>query len=205
MQAIFVDAGHGKSAIGLTDNGAVGRFGDQIFVERALNTVIARKVVEILQNKKDELGNCLIQGIGIETKSTPFKKMQFANLVIRENRFSPNQCLGVSIHINSATGAASGFEVWHQKANSFSRTFAEFIVAAWRKYGITGLRPKPIINTKDHWKYHRLYIDDANCRWVLLECGFINNLADMKAVTADISRTAECIANGIMEYIRKTQ
>lgn len=201
IKVIFVEAGHGKNGLfARKDVGAVGKFGEKVYHERELAKEIGRRVLVILKSKK-ELNGTLIQGVGVETDATVQKKMHFVNSVITENHYKPSECLGVAIHMNAATDSrARGFEVWHQKSGK-SKVFAEFLVRAWDKYNITPLRPRPVNNNKNG-RYGRFYTDDAYCPYVIIETSFISNLADVDAITSDYDRVAECIAHGILEYIR---
>lgn len=199
-QAIFIEAGHGKSLLGTKDVGAVGKFGSARYFERNIAVELARRILDILNSKK-ELKGALIQGVGVETEANIVRKMAFVNSVIRENRFTANRCFGLAIHMNaSSSGTPRGFEVWHQK-NGASKALAEYMVRAWQKYGITPLRPRAINNNKNG-RYGRFYTDDALCPYLIVETSFISNLADVVAVTKNLDRSAEAIAHGLMEYIR---
>jgi N-acetylmuramoyl-L-alanine amidase len=199
-QAIFIEAGHGKSLLGMKDVGAVSRFGSARYFERNIAVELARRILDILNTKK-ELKGALIQGVGVETEANIVRKMAFVNSVIRENKFTAKKCLGLAIHMN-ASGSSSprGFEVWYQK-NGSSKPFAEFMTRAWTKYNLTPLRPRPINNNKNG-RYGRFYTDDALCPYLIVETSFISNLADVVAITNNLDRAAECLAHGLMEYIR---
>lgn len=197
MKAIFIEAGHGKSLFGTYDSGAVGRFGNSIFVERDLAKQIARRVLAILKSK-DELKDVLIQGVGVETDANIISKMKFVNSVIIENQFKPNECFGIAIHMN-AGGNATGFETWFQMDGK-SRPLCEQLCRSWLDYKITPLRPKALNNSKDG-RYKRFYIDDARCAYAIVETSFISNLSDCVAITNNYDRVAEAIAHGLMQYI----
>ena len=201
VKALFIEAGHGKSAYGLLkDVGACSRFGDNNYQERDIALQLARRVIAILSTKK-ELKDVLIQGVGVETAAAITSKMKFVNTVIRENRFPMEDCLGIAIHLNASTNSKPrGMEIWYQK-NGKSKVFGEHLVRAWLDYKILPLRPVPLISTAKH-RYRKLYIDDAYCPYVLIEAGFISNPEDVKAVTGDYDRVAECISHGIMEHLR---
>lgn len=200
IKAIFVEAGHGikertwpfKPA---RDCGAVGNG----FQERDVAKEIARRVLIILKSKK-ELSS-LIQGVGVETEASIQSKMRFVNTVMNENHFSPNECVGLAIHMNSiASPIPTGFEVWYQIRGQ-SKSLADFMVRAWAEYKITPLRPRPINNNKDG-KYGRFYTDDTSCPFLIVETSFISNPNDVKAITFHYDRVAECISHGLLEYIR---
>lgn len=201
MQAIFIEAGHGRSLMGIKkDVGAVGRFGSNVYYERSICQELARRVINIL-NAKSELKSCLVQGVGVETDAHIRAKMKFVNQVIRENKFSREKCLGVAIHLNaSVSNKPRGFEVWYQK-NEKSKPLAESLARSWQAYQITPLRFNTIKNNKTS-RYGRFYTDDALCEYVIIETSFISNLEDVKAITSNFDRTAECIAHGILEHIR---
>lgn len=200
FQAIFCEGGHGKNIFGFKDTGAIGKFGQVKYYERNIAVELARRVLSILKSKA-ELKQTLVQGVGVETEADIRTKMKFVNKVIRENRFSANKCLGIAIHMNAASAnTATGFEVWHQK-NLSSRALAESLVRSWSEYKITKLRPRAINNNKDG-RYGRFYTDDALCPYLIVETSFISNLGDVKAITENYDRVAECLAHGIMEYVR---
>ncbi len=201
MQAIFIEAGHGKSLLGIKkDVGAVGKFGSNVYTERSIVLELARRIITILK-AKPELKHCLIQGNGVETDATIRAKMKYVNTVIQENRFLPSKCLGVAIHMNaSGSNQPGGFETWYQ-VNGKSKPLAEYMVRAWQEYKITPLRPRPLNNNKNG-RYGRFYTDDALCPYVIIETSFISNLEDVKSIISNYDRAAECLAHGIMEFIR---
>lgn len=200
IKAIFIEAGHGtKKRIWplkpIKDCGAVGNG----YQERDIAKELARRVISILKTKKEL--NALIQGVGIETDATIQAKMQYVNTVMNENHFSPSECVGLAIHMNAINSPiATGFEVWHQIRGQ-SRALAGFMVRAWDEYKITPLRPRSINNNKDG-KYGRFYTDDTSCPYLIVETSFISNPKDVKAITFNYDRAAECIAHGLLEYIR---
>jgi N-acetylmuramoyl-L-alanine amidase len=201
VQLIVVEAGHGLSNWGTKDCGAVGRFGESVYIERNIAKEIAKRMLVILKGKPELKGCHIIQGVGIETEATKGAKTKFVNTVIRENRLSAEKCLGVSVHMNSfGNNKPRGFEVWHQRSGK-AVALAESMVRAWAEYRITPLRPTPIINTKKH-RYGKLYIDDTVCPFVLVEVSFISNLEDVKAITEHYDRVAECLCHGVLEHVR---
>lgn len=200
MKAIFIEAGHGKQwPLGIKDVGAVGRFGGATYYERNIAVELARRVLVILKSKP-ELKDTLIQGVGVETEADIRAKMKFVNHVIQENKLPANQCLGIAIHMN-AGGNATGFEAWHQIRQGNSVPLAEALARAWGTYKVTPLRPRAVNNSKNG-KYGRFYIDDAICPYVIAETSFISNLSDVNAIINNYDRVAECMAHGILEYIR---
>jgi N-acetylmuramoyl-L-alanine amidase len=196
----MIEGGHGRSIIGTKDPGAVGN-GQ---TERNMVVIIARKVLEILNSKK-ELKNVLVQGVGVETEANLNAKVKYVNSVIAENRFTPSEVFSVSLHMNSVfSKKPRGFEIWYCKGAKPNRiTISEYLVRAWQKYAILPLRPKTMQPTSLH---HRkaLYIDNYRCPAVLVEIGFISNTEDVKAITQDYNRAAEAIAHGILEFVRST-
>jgi len=201
LQALFLEAGHGRSIFSTKDSGAVGRYGEKVYLERDFAKDLAGRVLQIL-NGKEELKGVLIQGVGIETEASIVRKMAYVNTVIRENRFSPHKCLGVAIHMNAAMSPkARGFEAWHQKNNSKSVVLGREIVAAWEKYNLLPLRPKALVSSKFS-RYGRFYIDDALCPYVIVEAGFISNFEDFYAIQKNAARAAEAIAHGVLNYVR---
>lgn len=201
-QAIFIEAGHGKNAFGLADCGAVGRLGEKVYKERDFNKDVAGRLVQRLLNNEG-LKNTLLQGVGIETDASALKKMNYVNMVMRENRLTPLRCLGISIHMNSSVSSKpKGVEVWHQKKGLHPKKLAETIIGAWKNWVKIPLRPRPVNNTKDHWKFHRLYIDDAYCPFVLVEVGFISNFFDLSVIQRYPDEIAKILEQGVLEYLK---
>ncbi len=202
MKLIAIDCGHGRSIIGTADNGACRTFGGHLYRERDFAKEIVKRM-EILLKSKPELKDCLIQTVGLQSDTTPAKKMSFINTVIRENKLKPSECLSISIHMNASVFSnASGFEVWYQKKAGKALTLAQDVVESWKEYDIVQLRPRPIMSTGLNSKWHRLYIDDAICPAVLVETAFISNYKDMKAILDQFDRVAEAICHGVLTYIR---
>jgi len=202
-QAIFVEAGHGKSnsIFGGVDMGASGKVNVGTVYERNFAVNIAGKILKILQ-QKEELKSVLVQGVGIVTAASISKKMAFVNTVMKENHLAPERCFGVAIHMNSSTDKkAKGFEVWYQK-NGISIPLANAIAKSWEEYGITPLRPRAV-NSSAVGRYGRFYIDDTMARYVIVETGFISNPSEASLINESADRVAEAIAHGILEFIRK--
>lgn len=202
MKVLFVECGHGKSVLGLLDPGACKVYGDQLFKERDFAKEIVKRMKALLDTK-EELKGCLIQTVGLETDTTPARKMSFVNQVIRENRFTPKDCLSVSIHMNSSVSSTpSGFEVWYQKRAGEAHVLALAVADSWNEYKILPLRPRPVMSTSLNSKWHRLYIDDALCPAILIETGFISNYSDAHTIQANYDRVAEAICHGLLTFIR---
>ena len=202
MKAIFLEAGHGKSVFGTADNGACRTFDGKLYRERDFNKEIVRRLESLLK-AKPELGKTLIQTVGLQTDTTPSKKMAFVNQTIRENKFGANECLSVSIHMNaSVLSTPRGFEVWYQKGKGKAQLLGNDMVESMAQYNVVPPRPRPLMSTSLNSTWHRLYIDDALCPAVLIEAGFISNITDMSKILNNFDRVAESIAHGLLTYIR---
>ncbi len=207
-QALFIEAGHGKSPGGSTDGGATrtvvlpdGRL--QIITERELTIQIARRVLSIMKTKRAELGNGIIQGVGIETAASTIRKMTYVNSVITQNRLDPAKCFGIAIHINSAASpAAGGIEAWFQPERPEGVTLCDFVAKGLNEWIQTGLRSQ-YIRPSNASRFGRLYIQDAGCTYMLIECGFLTNDADLDVLRFRTERVATGIAHGLMQYFRK--
>ena len=200
IQAIFVEGGHGKSPFGLTDCGAVGTLNGQKVTERQFTKAIASRVLNLLSSK-EELKGVLVQGVGIETETNIRRKMAFVNTVMTENKFAPNNCIGVAIHMNSSTDKdANGFEVWYQKSGR-SANFALAVAKSLDQYQLVSSRGKTTLPSSVG-RYGRFYIDDTLAKYIIVEAGFISNPSDAKTIWENLDREAESIAHGILEYAR---
>lgn len=189
LYVVYIEAGHGKSAIGTNDPGAV-RAG---VTERELNVLIAHEVMNKLA------GKVAVLPVGVTTSANLRAKIKYVNYSIANNT-GPIP-LAVSIHLNSSISAQpSGYEIWHQKRSKDD--LAQSVKVSMDEYKVLAPRPTPIISTAKH-RYGRLYIDDFKANSILIECGFISNDSDRKAVMRYSERIGEAIAHGILEYIRK--
>lgn len=199
MNIIFVEAGHGKSPLGFTDNGAVGKYRGSKITERDYSKAIARKVLDILHDKT-ELSNYIVQGVGVETDASIQKKMKYVNTIMTENRAVPSQCFGVAIHMNSQVPEARGWEIWYQK-NGKSLAFANSVAKSLDEYKVIPPRQIPILPSSKG-RFRRFYIDDTLANYLIIECGFITNIDDATIIWDNLDRVAESIAHGILEHIR---
>jgi N-acetylmuramoyl-L-alanine amidase len=194
IKCILIEAGHGLSyPFNYKDCGAV----NGKYTERSFNISIARKILEILKSK-EELKGVLIQGVGVETNANIVKKYQFANKVIAENRYSPEECIYVAIHINSLNAKSTGFEVW-AKSNKSSYELSEHIIQSNNEYKLFADRGVKLTKNNRH---KGLYIDNVKSTACLIENGFLSNAHDLSVLNQQIDRVAEMNAHGIMEYIR---
>lgn len=206
-QALFIEAGHGKSPLGITDVGATTSLvenGKNIIVtERSLTLRLANYVYNILISRRAELGQGLIQSVGVDTAASVGQKMAFVNRVIQANRFDSGKCFGIAIHINSAADpTAGGIEAWYQPGSEEGILLCDFIAKGLDEWSQMGLRSK-YLKPSNESRFGRLYIQDANCTYMLIECGFITNNRDLSILRNQIDRVATGIAHGLLQYFRK--
>jgi N-acetylmuramoyl-L-alanine amidase len=197
IKCVLIESGHGLSDWGTNDPGACAN-GQ---TERNNVILLGR---ELLFKLKSGLKNVLVQGVGVETKATKRKKAQYLNSVISHNGYKPEECLVVSLHMNSHSSITPrGWEIWvkkNPKLYTLSDKLAKSIGVALGKTKLPA-RPTPYIPTAKH-KWGRLYIDDFNCPAVLIEVGFISNIYDLKYINANTDNIVNAISAGINNYIK---
>lgn len=197
-QAIFIECGHGKNLLGMTDVGATHNLYGKVITEKQIALDIARLTLDILKSKT-ELKETIISGVGVsDAGASVQKKMKYVNDVIRQNNLNPQKCLGIAIHCNSNIWA-SGIEGYHQKTQY--NLFLPTILNVLNEYTKFGLRDKFVKSSKES-RFGRLYIDDTQANYVLIELGFMGNEKELMYILDNKSRIAEAIAHGILEYIK---
>lgn len=187
---IMIESGHGLSAIGTNDPGAVknGR------TERDMNVIMAKKIAEKLSGKIN------IHFVGVETKANLRQKTSYINRLIKENKFT--NCASLSLHMNSSVSSQPhGFELWHKHKDVNSIDLALEVDKSLKEYKTIEARPKSILDTSLN-RWGRLYFDSFICPSILIEVGFISNLNDVLTIEKNTDRIAEAIGHGILEYFR---
>jgi N-acetylmuramoyl-L-alanine amidase len=193
IKCILIEAGHGKRGL-LKDPGACSAG----YTERQFTVDLARKIIDILKSK-EELKGVLIQGVGVETEATINKKIFYANKVIKENRFSPNEVMYIALHINSASKVAEGYEVYY-KSDLRSLELAHQLIKSNDAYDLF-----PNRGVKSSKGQRAGYIDYVYSSAVLIENGFINNPREREILIEEMPRVAEMNAHGILTWIRNVK
>lgn len=191
---VIVDAGHGGF-----DGGAVANDGTN---EKDINLKISLKLNDILKDK----------GINtILTRSTDDAVNDDSAKTIREKKVSDirnrmklindtENSVFVSIHQNSYTSSKyRGTQVFYSPNTDESREIAQSIQSSV----VTELQPDNTRQIKQCGSEVYL-IYNARRPAVLVECGFMTNSEELaKLKTEDYQqRIAECIANGILNYLQ---
>ena len=195
IDAIFIEAGHGRKTIFGFDMGASAKLGSDTFYERTLTKELGGKLLPLLASKT----KCPIYLVAVATDgATLAEKTKYINGVIKQNGYK--NCLAVALHFNSVVGSsASGTEIFYQQKKPI--TFARAIADAFAKYKIFPMR-SPDIKSSATYSDGGLYIDDWNATSVLIESCFISSPSDLKTLLLSKDRLAECIANGMLNFIR---
>lgn len=206
-QALFIEAGHGKSPLGVTDLGAsttLAENGKNILItERSLTLKISNYVYNILISRRADLGQGLIQSVGVDSNASVGQKMAFVNRVLQANHFDIDKCFGIAIHINSAANPQpGGIEAWYQPGSEEGILLCDFVAKGLDEWTRMGLRSK-YLKPSNESRFGRLYIQDAQCTYILIECGFITNAQDLFILRSQIDRVATGIAHGLLQYFRK--
>ena len=102
----------------------------------------------------------------------------------------------VSLHLNAATGSASGAETWCSIAGGTSKALADCVQAELVQLGYTdrGVKSRKGSDGRDYLAVIR----QTNMPAVLAEVGFIDNAGDMALF--DAAKAAQAIAKGICKH-----
>ena len=173
IKGIFIVAGHGLSASGGLDNGAVGN-----------GTTERKEVVEMAQElfgrllSDERFRGVNVIKIGVDSRMSLVQKIAQVNAICRQLGWGENDALLLSLHVNAAgNSAARGLEAWYSR-NEGTLSFAQTLVD--RVSRATGMpqRAQPT-KASDLNRHGRLGIlDDTVPRGVLFEAGFISNEFD---------------------------
>ena len=180
---IVVDAGHGGM-----DGGAVGS--DSGVKEAGLNLLVATRVANLLTQ----------QGINViltRTGEDALAATKQADMAARKELFNrPEVDLVVSIHMNKFTDRSiSGAMAYYMAGSDQGQKLAQKVID---QICTAVERPKRLANPGDYF-----VIRECPCPAVLVECGFLSNSGDEKALQdpAHQEKLARAIVEGVTEYL----
>lgn len=180
---VVVDAGHGGS-----DGGAVGT--DTGVKEAGLNLMVATRVANLLTQ----------QGITVlmtRTGEESLSKTKREDMAARKELFNrPEVDLVVSVHMNKFTDRSiSGAMAYYMAGSSEGQKVAQKVIDQICE---ALERPKRLANPGNYF-----VIRECTSPAVLVECGFLSNSADEKALQdpAHQEKLARAIVEGIMGYL----
>lgn len=217
MKAIFLIAGHGRSANGAEDNGAsfnnTTEYKEVVeIVSEAETSLIANKkftkykVRRVKEDKdgivvaKQELVNpdkIQVVAIGHDRRLSLRDKITAVNDICVQQGWTEKDCILISVHINAANKNASGIEVWHETKSKQSKSLAKELMD--KLEASTGFKRR---GTKDDAtnRHGRLgIIRDTMPVAVLGEFGFITN--DMDSLVLKDPEADDVFAEGIYDAV----
>jgi N-acetylmuramoyl-L-alanine amidase len=200
IKTLFVESGHGlhKGIFKDTPDCGATYFSNGIhYTEREL----VKELGLLVEQKLVAKNLFRVIPVGIDTEATIQNKMKYVNDVMKQNNLNLMDTLGISLHLNA--GGGSGTECWIQQ-HLGDQVFAQTMIASFKEYNLFPIRKTPILTT-DHDRFGRLYIDDTQVPWLLIESCFIDNATDLEVLLTQKDRLAECIAHGILEYTKTIQ
>lgn len=188
---VVVDAGHGG-----IDGGVVGR--KTGVKESDLNLSISRKTTLVLedmgfavtQTRKTEAGL-----YGTAAKGFKKRDMQKRKEIIAE----ADPALLLSVHQNFyPTQMTRGAQVFYAKKDENSKRLALCLQAK-----LNGLYAEEGVKARTAKTGEFFMLTCADCPSVIVECGFLSNVADEKLLCSDVwqRRLAEAIAGGVIAYL----
>ncbi len=189
---IVLDAGHGGEDGGCEGNG---------LVEKDLNLDITLRIASLLKNQGVNVvltreTDVLLYDINSDYQGK--KKSQDLKKRLEITNSCENPVL-VSIHMNYfAQTQYSGLQVWYSKNNSNSKILANLIQSSVK----SSLQKSNNRAIKEATSSIFL-LHNSTCPSVLIECGFLSNSEEARALGDEIYRQklAEIIFHSIMTYI----
>lgn len=202
-KAIFIDAGHGLGDGGGFDDGAVG----QGTSERKEVVEIAEELIELIA-KDPELIAMVgknIFPVGVGNRMSLTQKVRFVKDQMAKNGWSSEEdAVLVSIHLNAADApSARGVESWYGKSDRYGPVLAKFVSRNVAESTGFPLRV-PADKSSAVNRLGRLAIlDDTVPSSCLVECGFVTNEFDAKALKDQLldNRFAVGIHRGIRAFL----
>jgi N-acetylmuramoyl-L-alanine amidase len=219
VAAILVDPGHGGK-----DTGAIGEFKGLRLLEKNINLIVAKHVVELLRSKFPER-KIMITRTG-DTYPTLDERVNMAN---RTKLASNEAIIYISIHANASFNkTAKGFEVWYLNPQ-YRRTLVdagtakekgtdiapilnsmmeeefttESIILAKNVYDrmseTIGSQSPPRGIRAEEW----FVVKNAKMPSILIEMGFVTNPEEAKLLSTDgyLRKIGDAIYNGIVDFI----
>lgn len=178
MRKVFIGVGHGGTDPGAVANG---------FKEKDLNLDIALACMDVLIKNGVEV----FISRNIDTSETLETRIKECN------EFSPD--LALDIHNNA--GGGDGAEVYHHYGGGTSKRLATNIICEILNTGQNSRGVKSKVNNdgRDYYAFIRETISPA----VIVECAFVDNTEDIKAVDSydDRKNMGVAIARGILKTL----
>ena len=175
---VFLGVGHGGSDPGAVANG---------FNEKDLNLVIALKC-------RDEL---VRHGVTVQMSRTKDENDDLREEIRECNAFGPD--LAIDIHNNA--GGGDGAETYYYTGGGMSKTLAENVIAEITKTGQNSRGAKP--NIVGGMKEYYGFIRETYAPAIIVECAFVDNKTDVKAIDTKAEQEAMgvAIAKGILKTL----
>lgn len=189
---LVIDAGHGGEDGGCEGNG---------LVEKDLNLDISLRLSALLRKAGVNVVMTREEDVLLYDKESDYqgkKKAQDVRRRLEIARECENPVL-VSIHMNYFPQTQySGLQVWYSKTDARSKTLASFIQSVVKN----GLQPNNKRSVKEATSSIFL-LHNADFPAVLIECGFLSNTEEARALGDEKYRQllAEAIFEAIMSYI----
>ena len=175
---VFINAGHGGNDPGAVANG---------LREKDLNLTIALACEAELKR----------HGVEVKMQRTTDVGALSSQIVSNCNKFAPN--LAVDIHNNA--GGGDGAEVFHHYKGGTGKTLAVNILNEIVGIGQNSRGAKTRRNSSGKDYYY--FIREIACPSVIIECAFLDNKNDVKAVdtVAEQKAFGVAIAKGILKTL----
>lgn len=193
IKTVIIDAGHGGE-----DGGTSSKSG---LVEKDINLELALTLKALLEDKGVNViltrdSDTLLYDRNADYRGQKKKLDMAARLEIIQNT---KNCIFVSLHMNAYTDPKySGLQVWYSENNADSALLADKIQSNVK----TTLQPSNNRKTKPAGDSIYL-LKNSYCPAVLVECGFLSNVAEAKLFESKEYKSSlcSCLANSINEYI----
>ena len=184
---VLIDPGHGGD-----DPGAVGvRIDGKAVKESVCNLVIAQAIGRHLKMN------------GVDVRFTRDSDC-YPTIRQRQNRVDEvNPNLFLSIHCNAASAKATGIETWYGAGDVKSRDMARKILSGIASFyyplKTRGAKSDDQDRLGRIGVLHKAISSSPSCPRVLLECGFVTSLRDVKAMLDESNQKK--LAQGILKAV----
>lgn len=197
MKAIFIVAGHGMAADGVTDdNGA--SIGNKVEYEQV--SEIVRELSRFISTDPD-LNAYKVIYLGADERLSLKEKVKQINKTCRDNGWGTNDAMVVELHCNTASDPeARGIEAFISDTKQQVDALAQALCTQLMRSTDIPLR-KPPVKLSSQNRHGRLAIcDDTNCQAVLLEVCFLSNKKDSSIIMDPVAD--DDFSRGIVNGLR---
>lgn len=197
MKALLLVAGHGKTLDGHLDDG-VSICGKS---EREFAVNVCNLLYERLRGDGDLL-DVQIKKVGVDQELTLQEKIEGVNDLCKNNRWSPDEVLLVSLHCkHTQNDQIRGLEAWYKEGEGTPYKAGRMLFHANMTTGLP-LRPQPVMPTSENIAGRLGIVDETNMQSIYVSLGYLSNKDDAAYLFDE--RSPESYAIGLARGIRES-